>query len=103
MIHTLNVPLKIKGQLNSGVGRIVGKPIIGNLRFSQIQNEFMRSSFLPKCQPKILRLSALEVYQRVAQKSLKILVGILGEMMTSKIYSEFNRPLITYFLLDFAI
>ena len=26
------------------------------------QNEFMRSSLLPKCQPKILRISALEIY-----------------------------------------
>ena len=32
------------------------------LKVSQIQNEFMRSSFLQKYQPKILRISALEVY-----------------------------------------
>ena len=31
-----------------------------------------------------VRISALEVYQRVAQKSLKFLVGILGETMTSQ-------------------
>ena len=32
------------------------------LKVSEIQNEFMMSFFLPKCQPKILRISALEVY-----------------------------------------
>ena len=29
------------------------------LKVSQIQNEFMRSAFLPKCKPKIKRISAL--------------------------------------------
>ena len=29
------------------------------LKVSWIQNEFMRSSFLPKCKPKITRISAL--------------------------------------------
>ena len=32
------------------------------LKVSYIQSEFMRSTFLPKCQPKFLRISALEVY-----------------------------------------
>ena len=32
------------------------------LKVSYIQNEFMRSSFLPKWQPKITKISALEVY-----------------------------------------
>ena len=95
----------------------------------------MRSSFLPKCQPKNLRISALEVYyfkvstkesvssckknidslfvltwewtyrefpvsytgfgfavcsKLTGQKSLKILVGILEETMTSYIHSEFK-------------
>ena len=44
----------------------------------------MRSSFLPKCQPKITKISALEVYQRIEQKSEKLLVGILGETITHK-------------------
>ena len=32
------------------------------LKVRNIQNEFMRSSFLPKSQPKITEISALEVY-----------------------------------------
>ena len=32
------------------------------LKVRNIQNEFMRSSFLPKSQPKITKISALEVY-----------------------------------------
>ena len=31
------------------------------LKVSWIQDELMRSSFVPKCQPKITRISALEV------------------------------------------
>ena len=48
-----------------------------------IQNEFMRSSFLPECQPKVLRISALPSNKLQGLKSLKFLVGILGETMTS--------------------
>ena len=53
------------------------------LKVSSIQNESMRSSFLPKCQPNILRISALPSNKLPGQKSLKCLVGILGETMTS--------------------
>ena len=61
----------------------------------------MRSSFLPTCQPKFWRISDLEVYQRVGQKSFKLLVGILGEKMSSSIHSEFNWPLLTKLWLIF--
>ena len=54
----------------------------------------MRSSFLPKCQPKIWRISALPSNKLPGQKSFKFLVGILGETMTSKIHSECNWPLL---------
>ena len=40
------------------------------LKVSQIQNEFMRSSFLLNYQPKITEISALGVYYRVGQKSV---------------------------------
>ena len=53
----------------------------------------MRSSFLPKCQPKITKIIALPSNKLPGQKSLKFLVGILGETMTSWIHSEFNWPL----------
>ena len=53
----------------------------------------MRSLFLPKCQPKISQISALPSNKPPGQKSEKFLVGILGEMMTSEIHSEFNWPL----------
>ena len=56
----------------------------------------MRSSFLPKCQLKISRISALPSNKLPGQKSFKFLVGILGETMTSQIYSEFNWPLVVY-------
>ena len=44
----------------------------------------MRSSFLPKCQPKISQISALPSNKPPGQKSEKFLVGILGETMTHK-------------------
>jgi hypothetical protein len=50
----------------------------------------MRSSFLPKSQPKITKIFALPSNKLPRQKSLKFLVGILEEMMTSKIHSELN-------------
>ena len=34
-------------------------PILSKLKVSYIQNEFMGSLFLPKCKPKITRISAL--------------------------------------------
>ena len=51
-----------KGQLNSD---------LWGHRFSQNANK------------KITKISTLEVYLRVGQKSLKFFVGILGEKMTS--------------------
>ena len=54
----------------------------------------MRSSFLPKCRPKITKISALPSSKLPGQKSLNFLVGILGETMTSWIHSEFNWPLV---------
>ena len=67
----------------------------------------MRSSFLPKCQPKIFQISAKNCIHSpkitkksatilvclVGQKSGKILVGILGETMISYIHSEYSWPL----------
>ena len=53
------------------------------LKVSKIQNQFMISSFHPKCQPKFLRISALPSNKLPGQISLKNLVGILGETMTS--------------------
>ena len=49
----------------------------------QVKNEFMRSSFLLKCQPKITKIFALPSNKLPGQKSWKFLVGILGKMMTS--------------------
>ena len=50
--------------------------------------------FLPKCQPKITKISALPSNKLSGQKSSKCLVGILGKTMTSKIHSDFNWPLV---------
>ena len=57
---------------------------------SKIPNEFMRSSFLPKCKPKITRISALPNKQgslpkklltltKKSQKNATILVCIVGQ------------------------
>ena len=40
------------------------------IKVRKIQNAFMRSSFLPKYQPKITKLSALPSYELPGQKSL---------------------------------
>ena len=40
------------------------------LKVNKIQNEFMRSSNLPKYQPKIYQISALEVY--ISNKAVAI-------------------------------
>ena len=72
----------------------------------------MRSSFFPKCKPKITRISALPNKQGSQQflwwffgeyrqffwlwslfVGQKFLVCSLGETMTSSIHSEFNWPL----------
>ena len=42
------------------IGRL--GPLVGAPKGQLIQNEFMRSSFLTKSQPKIAEISALEVY-----------------------------------------
>ena len=49
------------------------------IKVGKFQNEFMKSPFLPKYEPNLVRLSA----QTTGQKSLQFLVHILGEMMTS--------------------
>ena len=38
------------------------KNTLGRLKVSSFHNEFMRSSFVPKFQPKITEISSLEVY-----------------------------------------
>ena len=63
------------------------------LKVSYIQNEFMRSSFLPKCQPKILRISALpqsyiyQVLQTIQMNLIPICVwaepAVLGSAKTA--------------------
>ena len=59
----------------------------------------MRSSFLPKSQPKITEISALEVYWKVGQKSYKLLLGILGKEWTGKtIYLNFSSIFGDFFL-----
>ena len=58
--------------------------ICEKIKISKFQNEFIKSSSLPKCQPKIARISALYcVCHTTVQKSLQFLVDILGEMMTT--------------------
>ena len=59
------------------------------LKVSKFQNEFMKSLFLPKYEPNIVRISALHcTVITTGQKSLQFLVHILGETMTSSIHSE---------------
>ena len=50
------------------------------LKVSKLQNEFMKSSFLPKYERKFVRVSALTLQGR---NSEKFFVHILGETMTS--------------------
>ena len=58
----------------------------GNIvKISKFQNELMKSSFLPKYEQKIVRISAL---QYTGQKSWQFFVHILGEAMTSSTHSE---------------
>ena len=49
------------------------------LKVSKLQNEFMKSSFLPKYEQKIVRISALTLQGRNSDN----FVHILGETMTS--------------------
>ena len=53
------------------------------LKVSYFQNESMKSSFLPKYEPKIAGISAPVVWHSTGQKAIQYLVHILGEMMTS--------------------
>ena len=50
------------------------------LKVNKLQNEFMKSSFLPKYERKIVRISALTLQGRNSEKKF---VHILGETMTS--------------------
>ena len=76
-----------------GFASIKAKTWIWPLKVSKFQNEFMKSSFLPKYELKIVRISALQCGHSTGQKSLQQLAHILGETMTSKIHSEIYRPL----------
>ena len=58
------------------------------LMVSKFQNESMKSSFLPKHEPKIVRIIDHVVWNSIGQKSLQYLVHILGETMTSYIHYE---------------
>ena len=58
-----------------------------NLKASIFQNEFMNSSFLPKYDQKIVRISALHT---TGQKSWQFFVHIFGETMTSKFILKFT-------------
>ena len=60
------------------------------LKVSKFQNEYMKWSFLPNYEPKIVRISALG---RVELLTMQFLVHILGETTTSWIYSEIYWPL----------
>jgi hypothetical protein len=58
------------------------------VKVSKFQNEFMKTSFLPKHEPKKCKDFCPVVWQSTGQKSLQYLVHFLGEMMTSLINSE---------------
>ena len=55
-------------------------PLQNILKVSKFQNEFMKSSFLPKYERNIVRISALHTSRQI---SLQFFVHILGETMTS--------------------
>ena len=52
------------------------------------QNEFMRSSFLPKCQPKVIRISALPFNKLMVE--ILVIFGCHFERNDDLIDSEFN-------------
>ena len=62
------------------------------LKVSKFQNEFMKSSFLPKYKPNFVWISVFTVPHYRAE-ILTIFVHILGETVTSKIDSEIYWPL----------
>ena len=59
------------------------------LKVSKFQNEYIKSSFLPKYEPKFLPCSVAQYRAEI----LQYLVHILGETMTSYIHSEIYWPL----------
>ena len=59
------------------------KNIKALLKVSKFQNEFMKSSFLPKSEPDIVRISALYCATLQGRNPYNFLVLILGETMTS--------------------
>ena len=76
---------------NMDKGLTVAKWVL--IKVSYIQNEFMRSSFLPKCKPKITRISALankqgsepkKMHTLTKKKSPKKSVTILFYMVGQK-------------------
>ena len=65
------------------------------IKVSKFQNEFLKSSFLPKYEWKIVMISTLLSVAQYRAEILKFFVHILGETMTSKIHSEIYRPLVS--------
>ena len=59
------------------------------LKVSKFQNEFMKSSFLPKYEPSTYCKDFCPVLcHTTGQKYLQFFVHILGETMTSYVHSE---------------
>ena len=55
------------------------KNFLDLLKVSKFQNEFMKSSFLPKCEQKIVKISALTTFGRNPDN----FSFVMGETMTS--------------------
>ena len=53
------------------------------LKVSKFQNELIKSSFLLKYEPKVVRISAIVMWHSTGQKSLQYFVHIVGETITS--------------------
>ena len=60
-----------------------GKHYYLMLKVSKFQNEFMKSSFLPKYEPNILKISALYRAALQGRNPYNFLVRNLGETITS--------------------
>ena len=60
------------------------------LKVGKFQNEFMKSSFLPKCEPNIVRISALYSATLPDQKSLKFLFIFWEKRWFKKIILKFT-------------
>ena len=67
-----------KETMNATVGTVFRKCFI-----ILFLNEFMKSSFLPKYESNVVRISPLYCATTTGQKLLQFLVHILGETMTS--------------------